>query len=93
MANYIVSYDLNGSTPSHATMDKHIAKKTSWSHGRVLETVWYVGTSETLKQVYDHFNEILSANDRLLAVEAKTARFRKLLITDASLVSSWATHS
>ena len=26
MANYIVSYDLNGSKPTHAEMDKHMGE-------------------------------------------------------------------
>lgn len=90
MANYIVSYDLNGSTPTHAEMDKHIAKQAGWSRGRVLETVWYIGTKDTQDAVYNHFNAILSSNDRLLVVTASNITWRKLLVSDASLKSSWA---
>lgn len=89
MANYIVSYDLNGSTPTHAEMDKHIAQKTGWARGRVLETVWYIGTSDTRGVVYDHFNAKLSANDRLLVVTASEASWRNLLVSNDSLKSSW----
>lgn len=89
MANYIVSYDLNGPVPTHAQMDVHIAKKTAWSRGRVLETVWYIKTDDPPIQVYDYINSILSINDRLLVVEAVGANWRNLLITDASLKRFW----
>lgn len=92
MANYIVSYDLNGSTPTHHEMDAHIAKKAGWSRGRVLETVWYIGTPESNADVYDHINSILSANDRLLVATCSDAYWRKLLITDDSLASAWNKH-
>jgi hypothetical protein len=93
MANYIVSYDLNGSTPTHAQMDKHVATKTGWTRGRVLETVWYIGTSDTLSDVYKHFNAVLSANDRLLVVKASAANWRNLLLTDDSLKKAWTANS
>ena len=89
MANYIVSYDLNGSTPTHKQMDDHIAKKPGWARGRVLETVWYIGTTDTKATVYNHFNAILSANDRLLVVVASDATWRNLLLTDESLQKAW----
>lgn len=88
MANYIVSYDLNGPNPSHATMDAHM-RKQNWTCGRILETVWYVGTSITVKGVYDHVNSILSANDRLIVVEAGEAAFRNLLIGKESFLEAW----
>lgn len=89
MANYIVSYDLNGSTPTHAEMDNHVDQKPEWCRGRVLETVWYIGTNDTRDDVFDHFDAKLSANDRLLVVETTDAIWRNLLITDESLKSSW----
>lgn len=89
MANYIVSYDLNGSTPTHREMDAHIAKKAGWSRGRVLETVWYISTNDTRSAVYAHFNSILSANDRLLVVTCSGATWRNLLIPTDSLTSAW----
>ena len=88
MANYIASYDLNGSIPTHAQMDKHIATK-GWAYGRILETVWYIGTSDTRKQVFAHLDSILSANDRLLVVSASNATFRDLLVTDKSFQDEW----
>ena len=89
MANYIVSYDLNGSTPTHSQMDKHIALKPGWSRGRILETVWYIGTQDTQIEVYNHFNSILSFNDRLLVVTAQSAHWRNLLIADQAIQDSW----
>lgn len=92
MANYFVSYDLNGDTPSHAQMDKHM-EGAGWARGRVLETGWYVGASVSLKAVYDHVNSILSANDRLLVIAASNAHFWNLLVSDASLQDSWSENS
>ena len=92
MANYIVSYDLNGSVPSHQTMDEHM-KKAGWTRGRILETVWYVGTAQTEAQVFAHVNTILSNNDQLIVISAKSATFRNLLIEDESLKAAWASNA
>lgn len=89
MPNYIVSYDLNGSTPSHAQMDNHIRQNTNWLFGRVLETVWYIRTEQSADEVYDHFDAILSNNDRLLVVEGTQAVFRNLLIRSDALKQAW----
>lgn len=93
MANYIVSYDLNGSTPTHAQMDKHIAQKAGWARGRILETVWYIGTADSEAAVYAHIDAILSKNDRLIVVTAASASFRNLLITSDSLIKTWTKNS
>jgi hypothetical protein len=89
MANYIVSYDLNGSVPTHKQMDDHMGA-AGWDRGRILETVWYVGTAQSLDDVYNHVNLILSANDQLIVVTALGAAFRNLLISDTSLQEAWA---
>jgi hypothetical protein len=88
MANYIASYDLNGSTPTHAQMDKHM-QSAGWARGRILETVWYVGTSMPLNDVFQHVEQILSSNDRLFVVQGSEAKFRNLLINNADLVKAW----
>ena len=88
MANYIVSYDLNGSHPTHAEMDKHI-ETAGWARARILETVWYIGTQASLRQVYDHINSILSKNDQLIVVDAREAIFRNLLVSNESLAAAW----
>lgn len=88
MANYILSYDLNGPFPTHAQMDKHI--KTSGAvYGRVLETVWYLQSAAPIKQVYEYVNRILSTNDRVLIIEANDAYFRNLLVKNEALQKGW----
>jgi hypothetical protein len=78
MANYFVSYDLNGQTPTHAKMDEHL-KKLGNCVVRVLETVWYVKTTKNADQLYEYANSLLSTNDRLLVVTASSATWRNLL--------------
>jgi hypothetical protein len=89
VANYFVSYDLNGSRPTHKEMDDHM-DKAGWERGRVLETVWYVGTRQTTAQVYNHVNEILSNNDQLIVIQASDIVWRNLLLRDDSLQQAWA---
>ena len=88
MANYVVSYDLNGLRPTHHEMDKHM-EGAGWARGRILETVWWVGTTQSLDAVYDHVNAILSNNDQLIVVLAQEAAWRNLLITNDSLTAAW----
>jgi hypothetical protein len=89
MANYIVSYDLNGPTPTHSQMDHHVERMGHWSRGRILETVWYIGTSDSLETVYSHFDAALSSNDGLMVVQASEAMFRGLLVTSESVEQEW----
>ena len=84
MANYIVSYDLNGPSPSHAVMDKHM-EKAGWTRGRILETVWYVGTPQNLSEVASYVGSILSKNDRLVVVAAADMQFRNLLVNNEAM--------
>lgn len=88
MTNYIVTYDLNGSRPSHREMDKHLEKVTT-TRGRVLETVWYLKYSGTVDQLRDRIRPILGKEDLLLVVEANNAAWTKLLVSEQSLVSAW----
>jgi hypothetical protein len=48
MANFIVTYDLNGPRPSHKEMDDHL-RTLSAARGRVLETVWWSSTRVRLR--------------------------------------------
>lgn len=90
MANYIVSYDLNGPTPTHAEMDKHISQ-VAGHYGRVLETVWYVGSSAlTCVQLRDYLAQKLRDEDQLLVVECLEAAWQNLLINDESFRATWA---
>jgi hypothetical protein len=88
MANYIVTYDLNGTSPSHAEMDKHL-QKLGAARGRILETVWYVGYEGSLSDLYDHVASILSENDLLFVCEAGEAIWGKLLVATEGLQKSW----
>lgn len=87
--NYILSYDLNGRTPTHAQMDAHI-RAFAAEYGRILETVWYIRSSATLEQVYEYMNRLLSLNDRIIVIEARNAWVRNLLIQIPSLQEAWA---
>lgn len=88
MANYIVSYDLNGRTPTHAEMDQHMGR-AGYTRGRILETVWYVKTQQDLRTVYTYVNRILSDNDRLLVVLAANAHVRNVLLDLDALSQEW----
>lgn len=89
MANYFVSYDLNGLTPTHAQMDAHLKSLGPCVH-RVLETVWYVKYAGTMDQLYNYTNSILSNNDRVLIIHANNATMRNLLTDSESINSCWA---
>lgn len=88
MTNYIVSYDLNGPRPSHAEMDEHL-QSLGAVVGRILETVWYVGYSGSLSDLYDHVQAILSSNDLLVVIEARESIWNKLLVSSESLQAAW----
>lgn len=88
MANYIVSYDLNGPKPSHKEMDDHL-EKIGAGRGRILETVWWVGYPGTQKQLLDHVKSILQKDDLLIVVKAESATWTKLLVSDESLLAEW----
>ena len=92
MANYIVSYDLNGPHPSHKQMDDHL-EKLGVARARILESVWYIGYSGTKKQLLDHIKSILGKEDLLIVVEANSATWTKLLVNDRSLIEAWSANS
>lgn len=88
MANFIISYDLNGPTPSHQQMDKHLATLVV-NRGRVLETVWWVDYPGTAAQLRDQVKTILGSEDLLLVIEAKSAAWTKLLVDTDALLTAW----
>lgn len=88
MANYIVSYDLNGSMPTHRQMDEHLGQAGA-DRGRLLETVWYVKTSMSLTEIGAYIDRILSPNDRLIVIEATDAYARNLLIPNKDVGHYW----
>ena len=89
MANYFVSYDLNGKSPTHAEMDAHLKKLGQCVH-RVLETVWYVRSGKTREELYNYVNGILSNNDRVLVIEASNCNFRNLLVSNQAVLNCWS---
>ena len=92
MANFIVSYDLNGPRPSHEEMDKHL-EKLGAARGRILETVWYVGYPGTKQDIVNHVKSILGKEDLLLVVQASSATWTKLLVSDEALIESWTANA
>lgn len=92
MANYLVSYDLNGNRPTHAEMDEHMGK-AGWSRARILETVWYVGASDGTKAICNHVQAILSDNDSVIVARCDQAVFENLLVDDTDFLSAWTANS
>ena len=56
-----------------------------WVRGRILNTVWFVSTDESTREVFDHVKAILAAPDRLIVVNAAEAFWHNLLVPDPSL--------
>jgi hypothetical protein len=88
MANFFVSYDLNGKAPTHEQMDEHLKKLGKCVH-RVLETVWYIRSGKTKEQMYQYVNGFVSANDRVLVIEAADCTWRNLLVADTAIQGCW----
>ncbi len=88
MANFFVSYDLNGPRPSHKEMDDHLAK-IGTKRGRVLETVWYVDYPGSTLQLRNHIASILGSEDLLLVIESNNAAWTSLLVDTIALQQAW----
>lgn len=88
MANFIVTYDLNGPRPSHKEIDQLLTKLGA-KRGRVLETVWWVDYQGTAADLRDRLKTILGKEDLLLVIEGKSAAWTKLLVDDDSLKTAW----
>jgi hypothetical protein len=89
MANFIITYDLNGLIPSHKQMDDHLSRLTA-KRGRVLETVWWVEYSGTAAELSDQVKTILGNEDLLLVIEATSAAWTKLLVDSPLLIEAWS---
>lgn len=88
MANFIITYDLNGPFPSHQRMDDHLRLLTV-KRGRVLETVWWVDYPGTAAELRDLVKTILGPEDLLLVIEASSAAWTKLLVKETNLIKAW----
>ena len=86
MANFIISYDLNGPNPSHQEMDKFLAKLGS-SRARILETVWWLDYSGTVTDLRDRLKTILRSEDSLLVCKCTSAAWQNLLVD--GLADDW----
>jgi hypothetical protein len=88
MANYIVTYDLNGPNPSHKQMDDHLARVGA-NRARVLETVWWVDYSGSAVQLRDHLQTILRKEDGLLVLAVSAAAWQSLLVSDQAFKTAF----
>lgn len=88
MANFIISYDLNGSRPSHKEVDD-LLRQIGDARGRVLETVWWVDYQGSVGSLYDLVAAIFRPEDRLMVCECVEAAWHNLLVTDESLLKAW----
>jgi len=84
MASYLISYDLNGPSPSHKQMDDLIPKLAA-TYGRVLETVWWVDYRGSEVELRDRLLTILRKEDRLFVCACPRAAWFNLLTNSASL--------
>ena len=88
MANFIVTYDLNGPNPSHKKMDETIHHLAA-TYGRVLETVWWLDYPGTAAALRDRLKTILGTEDLLLVIECKSAAWTKLLVNTEALKNAF----
>lgn len=88
MANFIVSYDLNGPTPTHKQVDDLLARVGA-KRARVLETVWWVDYSGTPEQLRNHLQTIIRREDSILVCLCSAAAWSNLLVDSGSLVTAW----
>ena len=89
MANFIVSYDLNGPVPSHAQMDEHLTRLPNATTGRILESVWYVGYPGSAEDLFKYVQQILQKSDRLAVVAGVGMMWQSLLVTDQAMKAAW----
>ena len=82
MASYLISYDLNGPSPSHKEMDDLIPRLAA-TYGRVLETVWWVNFLGTEVQLRNRLLTILRKEDRLFVCACPRAAWYNLLVRSA----------
>jgi predicted 3-demethylubiquinone-9 3-methyltransferase (glyoxalase superfamily) len=78
MTKMIVSWDLNGSTPTHVQMDEYF-KSITTNAKRELETVWSADYYGTVEQLRDSLMNFASSNDRILVANFDSAAWYNLL--------------
>ncbi|MEO3998550.1 hypothetical protein [Mesorhizobium sp. CAU 1732] len=81
MSNFILTYDLNRSRPTHGQMDSHLlALGPNFVCVRILESVWYIAGPTNSVQLREYTQRILTDNDLLIVVEASNAAWTCLLV-------------
>lgn len=88
MANYIITYDLNGPLPTHQQMDDFLSKLVP-KRGRLLETVWWVDYQGSVLDLRNQVKTILGREDLLLVIEARSAAWTKLLVGDDAFTAAF----
>jgi hypothetical protein len=77
MANFIVTYDLNGPYPSHQDVDQLLS---NLGGTRVLETVWWVPWSGDHVGLRDRLMSTLRSEDGLIVCEVSAAAWNGILV-------------
>lgn len=77
MANFIVTYDLNGPYPSHQDVDQLLRELGA---SRVLETVWWVPWNGSAAGLRDRVMTILQNEDGLMVCKASALAWNSLLV-------------
>lgn len=78
MANYILTYDLFGRTPTHGQVQDHIGDAGFKEYAKILDDGWYFGTPHSLAEVHEYIMKIFSDNDRVAIIEVKAAELENL---------------
>lgn len=90
MANFLVTYDLNGPHPTHKQMDDHLhALGATFVRGRILETVWYVAGPTTAILLRAYIQRILSQDDLLIVAEVTSVAWTGLLVDSAEFKAAF----
>lgn len=86
MANFIVTYDLNGPLPSHQDVDRELR---ALGASRILETVWWLPWYGGAERLRDHLLSTLRVEDGLLVCECSSAAWNALLVSGPALKEAW----
>jgi len=68
MANLFISYDLNSPGQDYDTIKEEIKSLGSWA--KVQESLWYVQSTLTVKQVSDRLTQYIDTNDSIIVIDA-----------------------
>ncbi len=81
MANYMITYDLYGSFPTHPQVKAHVANAGFSEYARILEDGWFIGTPHSLAEVHEYMMGVFSDNDRVFVCEIKTSMIENLQLS------------